>query len=158
MPERGFHAMALPETGPYLMAALICEKVVQEADGTVTIVRIVDRVNVNITANVPGVNVPETMPPVNVSNLTLFLGLKSGQTRGSQTVTIQMERPDGIKAPAQQLSVLFEGDERGANVFLNLNITLDMQGLYWFIVSLDGEFLTRVPLRLIYHRQGLVPG
>lgn len=150
--------MALPDTGPYLSAALICEKLIQESDGTVTVVRAVDRVSVNVTSNVPGLATPQVMPSIAINNLTMFIALKSGKARGSQTITVQLERPDGVKAPAQQVSVLFEGEERGANLIMNLNLILDIQGLYWFNVSLEDEFLTRVPLRLIYNRQGLVHG
>jgi hypothetical protein len=48
--------------GPYLIAALICEKVLQEKDGTVSIIRMVDRVTLTTQAALS----PETLPPIPV--------------------------------------------------------------------------------------------
>jgi hypothetical protein len=55
-PER---TILVSETeGPYLAAAVFCEKVLQEKDSVYTLVRIVDRLIMHAT----GVNPPEKMP------------------------------------------------------------------------------------------------
>lgn len=141
--------------GPYLMAALICEKVLQEPDGITTLVRVVDRVQVAATSTLPGVALPENMPPIAVNTLTLFIGFKSGAARGTHKVGVRLEKPDGLKILTQEVDMLFEGEDRGVNLKMPLNLVLDMPGLYWFEVLLDGEFVTRVPLRIVYQRQGL---
>jgi hypothetical protein len=151
--------MALPESGPYLMAALLCERVMQEQDGTVSIMRAVDRLTVNASptpmALAAHIEPPEAMPPVQVPPLTLFVAFKSGSARGRHAVNIRLEQPDTTKLPLQQQSVLFEGEDRGVNLIMQLNLLLNQEGLYWFHLSLDNEFLTRVPLRLVYSRQAL---
>lgn len=68
--------MAIPEDGPYLTAALLCEKVLQEKDETVSVIRMLDR----ITLTVPASLSPETLPPLPL-NLMLFLSFKSGSAR-----------------------------------------------------------------------------
>jgi hypothetical protein len=59
--------MAFPDSGPYLVAALLCEKVLQEKDETVSIIRMIDRVTLTAPASLS----PETLPPLPI-NPTLF--------------------------------------------------------------------------------------
>ncbi len=154
--------MALPETGPFLNAALLCEKVLQESDGTVSIVRMVDRVTVNVNLAVQGAPPvpvplpPEQMPPVLVNNLTLFVSFKAGSATGRSTLKTRLIGPTGLQLLETQLSVLFDGGEdRGANLIMPLQLQLPTEGLYWFHLLLEDHFLSRVPLRLVYNRQGL---
>jgi hypothetical protein len=49
---------------------------------------------------------------------------------------------------------LFEGEDRGVNLILNLNIVVDQEGVYWFNVLLEDQFVTRIPLRIFYQRIG----
>ncbi len=141
--------MATTNDGPYLTAALICEKVLQEKDETVSIIRMIDRV----TLTVPASASPETLPPLPL-NLSAFISLKSGSARGRQTVKWRTETPSGIKLAEQLLPVLFEGEDRGTNLILTLNIVVDQEGVYWFDVLLEDELLTRIPLRILYQRIG----
>lgn len=46
---------------------------------------------------------------------------------------------------------MFEGEERGVNLILNMKIEA-MEGVYWFDVSVNERLLTRVPLGLMYQR------
>jgi hypothetical protein len=153
--------MALPETGPYLAAAVLCEKVIQEADGVVSLMRVIDRVTVNVTvtpqgSGVPAITPPSSMPPVLVSSLTLFLSFKAGLAQGRSNITIRLVGPDEQRVLEQQATIHFSGGaDQGANLIIALNLQLHMEGLYWFYILLENEFLTRVPLRLVYNPQGL---
>ena len=51
-------------------------------------------------------------------------------------------------------NVVFEGEDRGTNLILTLNIVVDQEGVYWFDVLLEDELLTRIPLRILYQRIG----
>ena len=142
--------MAIPDSGPYLNAALLCEKILQEQDGALSIIRMIDR----ITLTAPASSSPEALPPLPFS-CRLLLAFKSGSAKGKSTVKVKIETPSGIKLPEQLLPVLFEGDDRGVNLNLALNMVLDQEGLYWFEILLEEDFLTRVPLRVLYQRVGL---
>ncbi len=133
--------------GPYLQIALICEKALQEQDGILSLIRIIDRVMITAT----GPTAPVEMPPSNVQ-VTLVLGFKSGEARGSHTVVVRPEAPSGLRMPEVSLPVLFEGEDRGQNVILGLALQVEHQGLYWFDVLLDDALITRVPLRIVYQR------
>jgi hypothetical protein len=129
---------------------VLCERVLHEADGVLSLVRIVDRV----TQSAVGPQPPLEMPPVAV-DLWAVIAVKSDQARGRHTVTIRPEKPSGEQMAATEMPVLFEGEERGAALVLNLKLTLDQEGLYWFDVILDDQpaRLTRIPLRLVYQPQ-----
>lgn len=134
--------------GPYLQAALLCERVLREQDGVLSAIRIVDRIIQQATGM--GVAVPQSMPPVAV-DLSMLVTFKSGSSKGRSQIKITMEEPSGLLAPIEvSHSVLFEGEDRGVNAVFTLNLQLAKEGLYWFRVFLDDRFVTRIPLRIIY--------
>lgn len=141
--------MTTAKDGPYLIAALLCEKILQEKDETVSIIRMVDRVTLTTQAALS----PETLPPIAL-NLNAFISFKSGSARGRHTVKLRIETPSGLKLPEQLLPVLFEGEDRGVNLILGINIVVDQEGVYWFDVLLEDVLLTRIPLRILYQRIG----
>lgn len=139
--------------GPYLTAAVFCEKVLKEADGVSSLIRIVDR----IIMTASGPNPPEKMPPVTITT-NLFLSFKSGFAKGSHTVKIVVEGPSGPAGSEALLPVLFEGDDRGVNHILNVNLQVQDEGIYWFEVYLGDRLLTKTPLRVVYQRLRLAGG
>ena len=79
------------EKGPHVSAGVICESILQEADGTVSIIRIVDRVVQNVAPGHPVV--PASVP------LTLAIMLTSGDCRGAWRLSIQALLPGGLSPP-----------------------------------------------------------
>jgi hypothetical protein len=61
--------------GPYLNAALLCEKVLHEKDEVLSVMRIIDRIIVQALS--VGGPVPDSLPP-SVASFHLLLVLKSG--------------------------------------------------------------------------------
>ncbi len=138
--------------GPYLQCAAFCEKALQERDGVVSLIRVIDR----ITHLAPG-NAPAELPEGGTLQTTFVLMLRSGDAQGRIPVSITIEQPSGVQLPAQTVDVMFEGEDRGVNLILNLR-TPAIEGLYWFIVACDGRELTRAPLRVMYQRMPGLPG
>jgi hypothetical protein len=137
------------ERGPYLSAALLCEKVLDEKDGVKSAIRIIDRV----TRTYIGPNPPVEMEPFDY-NVVLLIKFKSGWARGVHTVKIQTAKPSGELAPEIINSVLFEGEEdRGIDIVGNLIIRLDQTGIYWIYVYLNDIRITQIPLRVTYMPQ-----
>ncbi len=135
------------EQGPYLKTALFCEHVLREADGVSSLIRIIDRIIHTRT----GPDAPTEMPPVSY-NLKVFISLASGEARGSHEIKIELEEPSGLRKPLTTGTMLFEGEDKGVNLIMNMALTFEYQGLYWFHVYLDDGLLTKMPLRLIYSR------
>jgi len=133
--------------GPYLSMAAFCEKTLEEKDGVMSFIRVIDRVN--ITARGP--NPPDEMPAGQMP-LMAVVTLRSGSARGRHSLTVRPEKPSGEMMPPAETPVLFEGEDRGVNVVLQITLQADEEGLYWFHVILDGnQFLTKIPLRIVYH-------
>jgi hypothetical protein len=135
------------QAGPFVQAACICETLLEDKGGAVSLIRIIDK----LTANAAGPNAPETMPAIN-QDLWLVIMLKSGTALGRHEVAIIPEAPSGERKPPMSLTVHFEGEERGANIFAQIKFTFDIEGLYWFHVELDGAQITSIPFRLRYNR------
>jgi hypothetical protein len=133
--------------GPYVQIAALCEKVLQEKDGVLSVIRVVDQVN--ITAS--GVGAPDEMPPGNL-NLTAVVSLKAGIARGRYDVKILPVSPSGKNMHETIVSAYFEGDDRGVNVIFNIALGIREEGVFWFEVYARELLLTRIPLRVVYQR------
>ena len=130
--------------GPHLQTAVFCERVLQEQDGVVSAIRMVDRIG--FVTNDDGEPIQRQHP------LTLLVMFKSGSARGTFTLSVRREKPSGEQDGVLEAPVFFEGEERGVNLILSLNFEPDQQGLYWFDVLFEGERATRIPLRAIFQR------
>jgi hypothetical protein len=131
--------------------------VLQEQDGVLSLIRIIDRLILGAT----GPEAPDEMPPIPV-NFTLLVVLKAGAARGRFQVRLSLEGPSGQTLPPEAtLPVQFEGEgDRGVNLIVPVGMQIEQEGLYWFDVWLGGpryeqqeELLTRVPLRIVYQPQ-----
>src|SRR5215831_7001617 len=71
---------------PYVAAALICEKVLQETNGSISIIRLADRVDITKPPDFPAGVKP-------MIQLNGFVSLKSGDTKGDFTLTIEGTNP-----------------------------------------------------------------
>lgn len=156
-PTVGPTAILARMAGPFLQAAFFCERVLQEADGVVSAIRIVDQQ----TQFVAGPEVPNEMPPV-VLSTTVLIALKAGDARGRYGVRIAPEAPSGQQLPALNVPVNFLGGsgEQGIHIVLPLQMQLVEEGLYWFdVLWVDDRaeeselLLTRMPLRVVYQPQ-----
>ena len=140
---------AKPEYGPYLNAALLCEKVLQEKDGVNTAIRIIDQLN--ITAAGPGV--PQQIVP-SVVKFTILLVIKTGEMPGPCTIEIIVKKPDLTEAAKIARTVNLESPAyRGMNLKIETQLQVDQVGLWWFEIFIRGIKRTRVPLNVVYLAQ-----
>lgn len=135
------------ESGPYVQAAVFCDMVIEDKSGALSLIRVIDRV----THIAHGPEAPAEMPEVR-HPLKLVLMLKSGLARGRHEVKIVPELPSAELKQPFTTSVHFEGEERGQNIIMDISYPFTMEGVYWFNVYLNDTLLTKVPLRVMYHR------
>lgn len=134
--------------GPFLAIAVFCENAIQDQQGVLSLIRVYQR----RTIRAVGPGAPETMPPQR-HTLTLVLSFISGAARGRSEISIKTHAPSGLTvSESPPLSILLEGDDRGANVITTVEAVLDQEGIYWFEVLLNKKPVTRVPLRVMYER------
>ena len=75
--------MPRPVNGPYIAVATFCEKVLRESDGVLTIVRVVDTLNIAASA----LKYPTNSPPIPITNLTVAIVLRRGEASGRHRST-----------------------------------------------------------------------
>lgn len=140
----------MPESsgGPYVSVACICQSPLREANGSISIIRIMDRIQVAGTT--------QQMQPQPLQGLFLVVILRSGVCRESHNVKIVGYSPAGAKISENETSLLFEGEDRGPALISPLALVVSEPGPYWFDVLVEEQLLTRIPLRVQYQRiQGL---
>jgi len=128
--------------GPFLQAALFCERVLQEQDGVVSAIRVIDRV---VFATAPDGSRMQPEHPV-----TLLITLKAGGARGRFSVGVSVEKPSGQAGARFEAPVFLEGEDRGVNIVVVMGFAPDQEGLYWHDVAFQGDRITRIPLRAIF--------
>lgn len=136
------------ETGPYLKSAAFCESVLREADGVLSLIRLVDR----LTVSARGPSPPDTMPktPYQINAVIMLI---SGEAQGRHEIRIEREEPSGLKTkPPLLATVQMEGQDRGANVIVNMHLTFEMEGLYWFHIYFDDTLISKMPFSVMYAR------
>jgi uncharacterized protein DUF6941 len=138
--------------GPFLAAALLCESVLQEKDGRLSIIRVINR----ITQQAVGADTSEKMPAITI-RLTALISFRAGFARGSYNVKLRPITPSGKRLPEVSLPILLEGEDRGHNLILPVMFQAAEEGLYWFDVLLAERLITRIPLRLLYQRITMTP-
>lgn len=129
--------------GPYVGVAIFCEKILKEADGVMSLIRVVDR----ITFSVPTEGAAPAAYP-----LVAVVMFKSGDARGTYTVALRSTGPSGQPLGTIEAPVLFEGADRGVTVALQFAFQPAEEGLHWFDVLVGDHQFTRIPLRAVYRR------
>jgi hypothetical protein len=139
--------------GPYLQAAFFCERLLEESDGVLSAIRIVDTVTIQDEERLSEAQAP-------LINLTLFIAFKAGEARGSFDLTVVMEEPTDNPAHAQeqysQTLDFYGTEDRGVTVIMPATMTVGEEGIYWFGIYLGEQLVTRLPLRVVVLR-GMPP-
>jgi hypothetical protein len=135
------------EDGPFISACCFCDMAIKDVTGTLSLIRIIDV----ITHAGSGPNPPVDMPAFD-HELKLVIILRSGMARGRSMLKIVPEEPDGSSGKPLELSVHFDGEEKGANVVIDLRYRFKLEGLYWFDVYIDDQKINSIPLRIKYQR------
>ncbi|MBA7637977.1 hypothetical protein ES703_45626 [subsurface metagenome] len=135
------------EQGPYIQMAGLCEQVIEDKTGALSLIRIID----TLAHTEARPDAPVEMPPVTYP-MKMVIMLKSGRARGRHELKITPELPSGESKPPIVRSIHMEGEERGVNNIVNMVFTFTMEGLYWFNIYLDDSPLTKIPLRVKYNR------
>lgn len=135
------------EQGPYIQVATLCEQVIEDKEGALSLIRIVD----TVTHTVASPDAPSEMPPITYP-IKMVIMLKSGRARGRHELKIIPEMPSGELKQPLITSIQMEGEERGFNHIVNMFFTFTMEGLYWFNIYLNDSLVTRIPLRTKYNR------
>ncbi|MGH2397936.1 MAG: DUF6941 family protein [bacterium] len=144
--------------GPYLTAALLCERVIQEKDNVKSIMRIIDQV-IQTGHPAQGREPPPDLVPFQYE-ISMFTGFKRGQAaQGEHHVEIVFVSASGARTRLIENRFRFTSDDPGEGLDMigQLSVRIERTGLHWFEVHLNGTLITRAPLRVIYRREVATP-
>ena len=132
---------------PYLAFAFFCERVLQEQDGVITPIRIVDRLLIHHLGITRSHKFPLKNP---IQTIALVVGLKSGEYKGKGKITIEGKYPSGkpLSPKSLEADVELSGPDGGANLIFNLGLPYSEAGTYWFDIYFNKRLLTRTPLNV----------
>lgn len=134
----------MPNDKPYVAVATFCEKVLREADGVMSAIRIVDTFTVESVTEAP----VDVIPLVPVTGM---IALKSGDLVGKYVLGLVLENTKGERttiSPEGGWPVVFGGGEHGIQLQFEFLVAVQNFGLVWFDVMFGDEVLTRMPVRL----------
>lgn len=132
-------------SGPFLNAALLCEKVLQEKDGVNSIIRIVTQINI--------AGPHEELPPTPIQ-LVAYLAFTAGFAEGKYHIRLTPHAPSGKDMAGAEIPAYFEGKDRGINIVVTLGLVVKEEGTFWIKVYLEDALVTQIPLRILYQRIG----
>ena len=131
---------------PSLKIAVLCERVLEEKDGVLSIIRIIDRFV--ITAE--GADLPKELPPGH-AKLTALMSWINGL--GNYEAKMRVDSPDGDSFETPTLPFYLDSLDKVQNLIVRLVIPIKRPGIYWFNFLLGEEVRRKVPLRVIYQRK-----
>jgi hypothetical protein len=140
-----------PTGGPYLTAAVFCDRILQGDDGAMTAVRMVDHITIGISADAPpDVPSPEKQLLTDIEGLISF---KKGYSGTKHRLKLAMTSPSGKRMDMVKRDVHFRDETHGGyNLRLKMKVAVGEAGLHWMDVILDGKAMTRVPLLISVQR------
>ncbi len=134
---------------PSVALACLCEKVLQEKDDVMTLVRVVD--SFTITSE----SLPEGLD--RGVELTAVVGVKSVDFSGQGNMTLVLLYPSGRNRELEgSWPFVLEGGAHGGNLVARLRLGASELGLYHLVVRWNGEPLVNIPFML--KAQGEQPG
>lgn len=127
----------MPDAKPFVQAACICENVLFDKDNVASVIRIVDTFKAEVPDNLPA-GMPFGFP------ITVFVRLAFGEAKATGNISIQPRRPDGTLGTRQNVPIP-EGNFQNAQFKSGFHILSPQQGMYWFDIYWNDNFLTSIP-------------
>ena len=131
---------------PRLKVGALCERVLEERDGVISIIRLIDRLIITFQ----GKDVPKELPP-GLSEVTAVMCWVSGL--GDYEAKVKVKTPDNEIIESGTLPFRLDSLESVHNQIVKMTIPIRVPGHYWFEFILNEEVRGRVPLHVIYQRK-----
>jgi len=138
--------------GPFVAAAVFCQTIVEDSDGVVSALRVVDELRGIFPAHAPD-DFPSKEHPAEVALFVLIIIRRGDAPAGKHRLELVSESPKGETQEVFSQEVEMPPYPNGAvNVKARLAMKFQGQGVYWFDVVLGGKVLTRMALNIMLQR------
>jgi len=132
---------------PYLKYGVICERVLTEKDGVLSLIRVVDRFTITITGREPPDQLPE-----GIKGMTIAMCWAGGL--GTHEAAFNIQSPGGeTQRSPQSWSFNLDALNRSHGIIVRLPVRIKREGVYWIEFVLNGEVKSRIPFQVVYQRQ-----
>jgi hypothetical protein len=131
---------------PYITAALFCDRVIEGKDGVLSVIRIIERAQIELGTNDPVLLQQKVALGLQITGL---ICIKAGPLEGKFNIRIEAQKPSGKRADLHVFPIELHGGDTGANLILNLTIAVDEDGTHWFDVFFEDRLLTKIPLTIL---------
>lgn len=144
------------QLGPFVQVATLCERVLEEKDNVLSLVRVID----GWTSWAQGPDAPSEMPPFLLTG-TYLLALKAGAARGRFRYRFDLELPSGQTQTLAEMDANFQAGVGGVNLRVDLRLQIVHEGTHWVNVVCTypepdfgpaGALVSRTPLSVQYMR------
>src|SRR5947209_6595606 len=136
---------------PWVAAAVLCENVLEEKDGVLTAVRIID--TFTITAS-PGW---DRKTPIRIA-ISGLLSFRSGEVEGERTIRVFGTSPKKERTKFYDLRATFLGGNTGVNIKLEFLMGFKHEGTHWLDVYVDKWHATRIPITVVFREDSSSSG
>jgi len=134
---------------PYLKVGAICERVLEEKDNVLSLIRIIDRFTITIT----GKELPDKLPE-GITTLTIVMSWFGGL--GMHEAAFEIVSPGGETQPSpRSWSFNLDSLNQGHNIIVTLPLRITRPGVYWVEFLLNGQVKSRIPFQILYAREQL---
>jgi hypothetical protein len=130
--------------GPWVQLAAFCSYALKEQDGVLSVVRIVDRFTVKVSASAGEIVPIQTK---------IALGFKPDDYRGTGQLVFQMATPSGAVEVAGEMTVEFAGGPSGVHIIGDFAYGAREEGQHWLEVLVNGDVKTRMPFHVTILRE-----
>lgn len=130
---------------PYLRIGAICDLVLEEQMGVLSLIRLID--TLEVTAE--GMEVPDELPP-GQATITAVMSWVGGL--GSYEAKVKVITPTGDTIETMTFPFHLDSLIRAQNIIVKLAIPVQKDGVYWVEFLLGDEVRSRVPWRVLYKR------
>lgn len=133
----------MPPAGPFVAAAVLCQRVEPRPDGSLDLKGLVDGVVLDADADsdVDG-------HPLAVLELTALVSIRAGSARGRHELSLHGRYPSGAEGPTSARLIDLTDDAPGASLIVPLELEVHEPGIFHFDVRFDGDLLTRIDLHV----------
>lgn len=135
-------------TEPFVTVACVCENVLEQADGVVSLIRVVDTYTLTVdhpagAEQLDGLaNIPSGL------KLLLFVQLKAGDVTGTGKLSLRLRTVSGKQNEIGEWPVEMIGGVQGVNLRLEFRVDKITKGTHYFDVSWNGKRITCIPLQI----------
>jgi hypothetical protein len=129
----------------WTIASVLCTHILDEKDGSLSVIRIIDRITIPKPESPPLLNNP--VPVVQLNALFVLRGDEDGDHKFQVRIN-SPSKPNAQEGP--EMPIRIDGPGRGLNLNTNVLLELGEEGMYWIDVYLDGEVSVRVPVEVVY--------